>query len=86
MYIFFHFYRRHLCENFSLESRLKTYSEIVHEESLPTLFRTCGTIFTPPDLSRKLKPMRLSSVPRNMVLIYVFINFDYGMLLIILKF
>uniref|UniRef100_A0A915EGR8 Peptidase S1 domain-containing protein n=1 Tax=Ditylenchus dipsaci TaxID=166011 RepID=A0A915EGR8_9BILA len=49
---------RHLTDNLALTQRIKSYSEIVHEEPLPTMFRAFGSIFGPPDLSRKLKPMR----------------------------
>ncbi|KAI1716265.1 coiled-coil and C2 domain-containing protein 2A [Ditylenchus destructor] len=58
--------RRHFLENFSsgYDRRMKEYSEIVREEPLPTLFRAFGTIFGPPDLSRKLKPMRTSLTSR----------------------
>uniref|UniRef100_A0A0K0DE10 C2 domain-containing protein n=1 Tax=Angiostrongylus cantonensis TaxID=6313 RepID=A0A0K0DE10_ANGCA len=41
-----------------------TYSEIVREEPLPSLFGAIGSIFGPVDVSRKLKPMR-RLVPRQ---------------------
>ncbi|KAI1724496.1 coiled-coil and C2 domain-containing protein 2A [Ditylenchus destructor] len=58
--------RRHFLETFSSghDRRIKGYSEIVREEPLPTLFRAFGTLFGPPDLSRKLKPMRTSLTSR----------------------
>lgn len=38
--------------------RIKSYQDVVREDSIPVLFNFVGTLFRPPDLSRKLKPMR----------------------------
>jgi hypothetical protein len=38
--------------------RTKSYHDVVREDSIPVLFNFVGTLCRPPDLSRKLKPMR----------------------------
>lgn len=52
-------------ENFIISKNRKKYFEIVHEVSFPTMFRTFGSIFGAPDVSRKLKPMRRITDERN---------------------
>lgn len=50
--------RRNLIETCAVERKLRTHSEIIREEPIPTLSIAFGSIFGPPDLSRKLKPQR----------------------------
>jgi len=50
--------RRNLIETCAVERKLRTNSEIIREQPIPTLSLAFGSIFGPPDLSRKLKPQR----------------------------
>uniref|UniRef100_A0A1I7XGA4 C2 domain-containing protein n=1 Tax=Heterorhabditis bacteriophora TaxID=37862 RepID=A0A1I7XGA4_HETBA len=50
--------RTKLLERHSEFDRARTYDEIVNEEPIPTIFAAFGSICSPPDISRKLKPMR----------------------------
>lgn len=53
--------RKHLIETFEKEKHSKAYMEVVQEDPIPTIRATFGgMLFGPPDLSRKLKPMRIS--------------------------
>ncbi|KAI6232213.1 C2 domain-containing protein [Aphelenchoides besseyi] len=49
--------RKQLVESATSRRKTKSYNDIVREDSLP-LFGFFGALFQPPDMSRKLKPMR----------------------------
>jgi hypothetical protein len=40
---------------------MKNYNDIVNEPNLPTSLFDIGSLFGPPDLSRRLKPMRITA-------------------------